>query len=58
MNQKLNGTVAIVTGASSGIRLDILVNYAGLMLLGHVANTDVEEWERMISINQLGLIAR
>lgn len=120
MTQKLNGTVAIVTGASSGIgratakalaeqgasvavvarrrerldelvaeitssggaalavvsditdrpeaeaaveavithfgRLDILVNNAGLMLLGPVADTDVEEWERMISINQLALL--
>lgn len=120
MNTKLSGTVAIVTGASSGIgrataralaelgasvavvarrrerldelvadiegqggtaiavaaditdrvqaeaavakvvetfgRLDILINNAGLMLLGHVVDTEVEEWERMISVNQLGLL--
>jgi NADP-dependent 3-hydroxy acid dehydrogenase YdfG len=37
-------------------RLDILVNNAGLMLLGHVVDTDVEEWERMIAVNQRGLL--
>lgn len=120
MNSKLNGTTAIITGASSGIgeataielaahgatvavvarrkerldglvakieasggtavaieaditdraqaqnavqtvvdrfgRLDILINNAGLMLLGQVIDTDVEEWERMIAVNQNGLL--
>lgn len=120
MNTKLNGTTAIITGASSGIgeataielaahgatvavvarrkerldglvatieasggtavaieaditdraqaenavqtvvdrfgRLDILINNAGLMLLGQVIDTDVEEWERMIAVNQNGLL--
>ncbi len=120
MNSKLSGTVAIVTGASSGIgeatglrlaqegasvalvarrkdrldaivseieaaggtalavaadisdraqadqavravverfgRLDILINNAGLMLLGPVVGADVEEWERMIAVNQHGLL--
>ncbi|MFB9654935.1 SDR family oxidoreductase [Pseudarthrobacter oxydans] len=37
-------------------RLDILINNAGLMLLGHVVDTDVEEWERMIAVNQNGLL--
>jgi NADP-dependent 3-hydroxy acid dehydrogenase YdfG len=120
MDQKLTGTVAIVTGASSGIghatarrlaelgaavavvarrkdrldalvseiegvgghafaveadiadpaqakraveavvgklgRLDILINNAGLMLLGPVVGADVTEWERMIAVNQNGLL--
>jgi len=120
MESKLNGTVAIVTGASSGIgdatarrlaehgasvaviarradrldalvkdieaaggtalavtaditdraqadqavqtvvdrfdRLDILINNAGLMLLGPIVGADVDEWERMISVNQKGLL--
>jgi NADP-dependent 3-hydroxy acid dehydrogenase YdfG len=120
MDKKLNGTVAVVTGASSGIgeatakelashgatvavvarrrdrldalvaaiesaggvafavtaditiraeaeeaiqavvnrcgRLDILVNNAGLMLLGHVVDSDIEDWERMIAVNQNGLL--
>ena len=37
-------------------RLDILINNAGLMLLGPVVGADVEEWERMIAINQSGLL--
>jgi hypothetical protein len=75
----LTGTVAIVTGASSGIgaatarrlaghgatvalvagahgRVDILVNNAGLMLIGPVVGADVTQWERMIAVNQNGLL--
>ena len=37
-------------------RLDILVNNAGLMLLGTVLDQDIEEWERMIAVNQNGLL--
>jgi NADP-dependent 3-hydroxy acid dehydrogenase YdfG len=37
-------------------RLDILINNAGLMLLGPVVGADVEEWERMIAVNQSGLL--
>jgi NADP-dependent 3-hydroxy acid dehydrogenase YdfG len=37
-------------------RLDILVNSAGLMLLGPIAGADTEDWRRMISLNLLGLL--
>nr|BFE64738.1 SDR family NAD(P)-dependent oxidoreductase [Dactylosporangium thailandense] len=37
-------------------RLDTLVNNAGVMLLGPVVDAPVEEWERMISINVMGLL--
>lgn len=37
-------------------RIDILINNAGLMLLGPVLDQDVEEWERMIAVNQRGLL--
>lgn len=37
-------------------RLDILVNNAGLMLLGAFADADVEDFERMIAVNQRGLL--
>jgi clavulanate-9-aldehyde reductase len=36
--------------------LHILINNAGVMLLGPVAGADVEEWRRMISVNLLGLL--
>jgi len=36
--------------------LDILVNNAGLMLLGPIVGADLEEWDRMIAINQKGLL--
>src|SRR4051812_28809081 len=35
-------------------RLDILINNAGLMLLGPVVGANVEDWERMIAVNQKG----
>jgi clavulanate-9-aldehyde reducatase len=36
--------------------LHILVNNAGLMLLGPVDGADTEEWRRMIDVNLLGLL--
>ena len=36
--------------------LHILVNNAGLMLLGPVADADTEGWRRMIAVNLLGLL--
>jgi len=36
--------------------VDILVNNAGVMLLGPVAGAEVEQWERMIKVNLLGLL--
>jgi NADP-dependent 3-hydroxy acid dehydrogenase YdfG len=37
-------------------RLDTLINNAGVMLLGPVVDAPVEEWERMVHINLLGLM--
>jgi len=37
-------------------RLDLLVNNAGLMLLGPVTDADTSDWRRMINVNLLGLM--
>jgi clavulanate-9-aldehyde reducatase len=37
-------------------RLDVLVNNAGVMLLGPVGGADTEEWRTMIDVNCLGLL--
>ncbi len=37
-------------------RLDVLINNAGVMLLGPIENAPVEEWERMVHLNLLGLL--
>jgi NADP-dependent 3-hydroxy acid dehydrogenase YdfG len=36
-------------------RLDILINNAGVMLLGPLVDAPVEEWRRMVELNLLGL---
>jgi NADP-dependent 3-hydroxy acid dehydrogenase YdfG len=37
-------------------RLDVLVNNAGVMLLGPVTGADTSEWRQMIGVNCLGLL--
>jgi NADP-dependent 3-hydroxy acid dehydrogenase YdfG len=37
-------------------RLDTVVNNAGMMLLGPIVDAPVEEWQRMVQINVLGLL--
>jgi NADP-dependent 3-hydroxy acid dehydrogenase YdfG len=38
-------------------RLDMLVNNAGLMLLGPVVGADRSEWDRMIAVNVQGMLS-
>jgi NADP-dependent 3-hydroxy acid dehydrogenase YdfG len=48
---------AFVEGTSEQLGgLHILINNAGLMLLGAVDGADTEEWRRMIDVNLLGLL--
>jgi len=37
-------------------RVDVLVNNAGVMLLGPVEGADTSEWRRMIDVNVMGLL--
>jgi NADP-dependent 3-hydroxy acid dehydrogenase YdfG len=37
-------------------RLDVLVNNAGVMLLGPIAGAPTEEWRRMVQVNVFGVL--
>jgi NADP-dependent 3-hydroxy acid dehydrogenase YdfG len=37
-------------------RLDTVINNAGVMLLGPIENAPLEEWERMVKLNELGVL--
>ena len=48
---------AVVERAATELgRLDTLVNNAGVMLLGPAEHAPVEEWQRMVELNVLGLL--
>jgi len=47
---------AVVQAAAELGRLDLVVNNAGVMLLGPILDSPVEEWEQMIEVNLLGLL--
>jgi NADP-dependent 3-hydroxy acid dehydrogenase YdfG len=47
---------AVGTTADRLGRLDIVVNNAGVMLNGMVADAPLEEWERMIALNVMGVL--
>src|SRR3954452_4447797 len=36
--------------------VDVLVNNAGVMLLGPILGADIEHWQRMVNVNLLGLL--
>jgi NADP-dependent 3-hydroxy acid dehydrogenase YdfG len=49
-------TAAVEAAVSALGRLDILINNAGVMLLGPIEGAPIEEWERMVQLNVLGLL--
>src|SRR4051794_27473332 len=49
--------VAAVEQAAQELgRVDIVVNNAGVMLLGPIVDAPVEEWDRMVALNVQGLL--
>ncbi|MEO6778958.1 MAG: SDR family NAD(P)-dependent oxidoreductase [Gemmatimonadaceae bacterium] len=54
-NEQQAGAMVDAAVAELG-RLDILVNNAGVMLLGPIENAPMEEWERMVHLNVMGLM--
>jgi len=60
----LTADVAAETGARAAVefavkelgRLDIVVNNAGVMLLGPIEGADTSDWRRMMELNVLGLM--
>jgi NADP-dependent 3-hydroxy acid dehydrogenase YdfG len=49
--------VAAVERAAQELgRLDIVINNAGVMLLGPIVDAPVEEWDRMVALNLQGLL--
>jgi NADP-dependent 3-hydroxy acid dehydrogenase YdfG len=47
---------AVATTVAELGRLDTLVNNAGVMLLGPIVGAPIEEWQRMVNLNLLGLL--
>src|ERR1700728_3781143 len=47
---------AVATTVNELGRLDTLVNNAGVMLLGPIVGAPLDEWQRMVNLNLLGLL--
>ncbi|GAC1610669.1 MAG: SDR family NAD(P)-dependent oxidoreductase [Mycobacteriales bacterium] len=56
VTQRTDAASAVQTVVDELGRLDVLINNAGVMLLGPILDAPLEEWERMVQLNVLGLM--
>ncbi len=53
---RASADAAIARAADELGRIDVLVNNAGVMLLGPIQDAPVEEWDRMVQVNVVGVM--
>lgn len=56
ISDRAGAEAAVQETVTSFGRLDILINNAGLMLIGPATAAPIDEWERMVQLNVLGLM--
>jgi NADP-dependent 3-hydroxy acid dehydrogenase YdfG len=56
VSDQAEAQAAVETAVGELGRLDTLVNNAGVMLLGPIVGAPLEEWQRMVTLNVLGLL--